>query len=288
MKVVFYASVGKKFDDAIAAAFGAGCKNRGVDFEIAKTSEWAGRAGKRTDMAVVVGVKDKSGPIFKAHRHAGKHAVFIDKGYTRIRGSDLGTLYWRVSVDAFQPLTYFLKTDRPSDRWDALGLPILPRQAGGEIVLLAGSSQKFCTWHDLGEATAYYRKTLVELSKHTKRELVYRPKPSWQDAVPIKGFGYSPPAAKYEVELERSHCLVTYGSNACFEALIRGVPTLILGDGITRPLASTGCHNVERPFFPNADAVRRLAHNLAYCQWTLQEMECGKTWDNIVEVMTKP
>lgn len=284
MKVTIYASEGKKFDDAIARSFKAGCARHGVMSETRATANWVGKLDRAADLAVVVGVKDKSGPIFKAYRAAGRHAVFIDKGYTRIRGGPLGTLYWRVSVDAFQPLAYF-RCGRPSDRWVALKVPIVASQRHGTNILFAGSSQKYCDWHGLGPATAYAERVLGDIRKYTDRPIVYRPKPSWADAVPVAGYEYSPGDDKFITQLEDAHCLVTYGSNACFEAVLHGVPSIVLGDGVTRNVSSTTVAEVAAPRMPTAVETYALACDLAYCQYTLDEMAVGLCWVNIRDVI---
>jgi hypothetical protein len=176
---------------------------------------------------------------------------------------------------------------RPSDRWDRLGVRVSGRAKQGDNVLLAGSSQKFCDFHELGDATEYARTVLRKLRKHTKRPLVYRPKPSWGGAVPVEGFGYSPASEKFVTELSASHALVTFGSNACFEALLAGVPTLILGDGVTRGLSITDYEDIESAEWPGSDAVYLLGCNLAYCQFTVSEMANGMCWSVVREHLGK-
>lgn len=287
MRVAFHASAGKKFDDALSRAFCAGCKAHRIKSGVHPTAEWDGTPVEGADVGVVVGVKDKSHPIMEAYLAAGRHAVFIDKGYTRIRGGPLGTEYWRVSVDAFQPLAYFRDKIRSDDRWKALDVPVRFTRNKGTAVLFAGSSQKFCDWHGLGDATAYAERTLAALRQHTDREIVYRPKPSWGDAVPIDGYQYSRDGDKFVTRLEAAYCLVTYGSNACFEALISGVPTVVLGDGVTAPLSSTTVEGVADPLFPPPHKTYELACALAYCQWTLDEMAAGTTLAEILPLLEK-
>lgn len=283
MRVAFYASRGKKFDETIARHFRRGCRRLGDECEILATADWHGQVEATADLGVVVGVKNVSGPIFRAYRDAGKHAVFIDKGYTRIRGGPLGTLYWRFSVDEFQPLAYFQRQPRAPERWLALKTPLRPRQRGRKI-LYAGSSQKFCDWHCLGDATLYAERVLEGVRKHTQREIIYRPKPSWKNAVPVEGYGYSGAENKFIADLMESYCLVTYGSNACFEALLHGVPTVVLGDGVTRPVSDTTVRAVDAPRMPSLDEIRQLAFDLAYCQVALTEMADGLCWRLIREV----
>jgi hypothetical protein len=279
MRVVFYASVGKKFDDTLGKAFARGAKRHGHTCVVQPIADFDGVLPD-TDVCVVVGVKSMSCPVFKAHRQAGRHAVFLDKGYTRLQGGPLGTLYWRVSVDEFQPLSYF-RSDRPADRWERLGLDIADTRSSGRSILFAGSSQKFCQWHGLGDATEYAAKTLRRIAKYTDRPVVYRPKPSWGDAVPVEGFGYSSHEDRFPTALSEAHCLVTYGSNACFEALLNGVPTVVLGDGVTRPVSDTELSAVDSPRFPSYVETLQLARDLAYCQWTVDEMAAGECWCEI-------
>lgn len=283
MRIIIYASTNKKFDSSIAECLNEGRGRHKIT--IAPTSSWKGEAEKRYDLAVVVGVKGHSGPIFKAYRDIGKHAVFIDKGYTRLRGGPVGTLYWRVSIDSFQPLPYFQKRPRPDDRWGKLGIEIKPRQEGGEAILFAGSSQKYCDWFQLGSATRYADYVLKAIRERSSRPIIYRPKPSWADAVPIEGYEYSPDTDKFVTRLEQAHCLVTFGSNACFEALISGVPSVVLGEGITKPVSSTTVKEVDNPKFPDASVVYQLACDLAYCQYSLKEMFKGVCWQHVEEVI---
>jgi hypothetical protein len=281
MKVVFYVSEGKKFDETLAEALGRGVRRRGDEYEVRPIAGFE-RADPAVDVAIVAGVKGWSQDCFEAYVQAGRHAIILDKGYTRIRGGPLGTLYWRCSVDAFQPHAYLSRAQHSGERWNRLGVTIIPdlgRQKGS--VLFCGSSQKYCNWHNLGDATEYARKVLGELRRRTDRELVYRPKPSWGDAVEIPGYRYSAPGDKFLPELDRTFVVVTFGSNAAFEAILRGVPAVVLGDGIARPLARTSCKDVESPLRPAATAVYDLACNVAHCQWSADEMASGEAWKHL-------
>jgi hypothetical protein len=279
MHVVFHVSKDKKFDETLAAALGRGVVARGDTFATANIAEFV-RPDKKADVAVLAGVKGHSKGCFDAYLSAGRHAVILDKGYTRIRGGTLGTLYWRMSLDAFQPHAYLNRVPRPPDRWDQLDVPIetRPSQPKG-TVLFCGSSQKYCNWHNLGDATGYAKSVLDRLRRLTTKELVYRPKPSWGDAVPIAGYRYSDHEQKYVVELAEAAVVVTFGSNAAFEAVLRGVPALVLGDGIARSLARNRLDEVDDLLYPEPLAIHQLAANVAYCQYTLDEMADGTAWD---------
>lgn len=286
MKVVFYASEGHDLDRGLAAAFEAGCKRHDVPCETRWMKQYVGQTD--ADLAVCVGVKGRSKQCFQTHRAAGRHALIFDKGYTRLPGGPFGTLYWRSSIDEFQPLKYLYAFDLPDDRWKALKLDIVPWRPTGphrREVLFCGSSQKYCNWHDLGPATDYAKGVFERLRAVTKRPLAYRPKPSWRDAVPIEGTRYSTEDERFESAVKSAFVVVTYGSNAAFEALLRGVPAVVLGDGIARPLARTSLDDVESPYKPAVAEVRKLACNVAYQQWSVDEVASGAAWEHFRRVI---
>jgi len=119
---------------------------------------------------------------------------------------------------------------------------------------------------------------LKRVGKYTNRPLIYRPKPSWKEAVSLSGARFSRPPELLAHLLPDAWALVTFGSNAAVEALTAGVPVIVTGDGIARPLARTQEENIDDLFIPS-DAVRRqwLA-DMAYCQFNVQEMESGLAW----------
>lgn len=276
MKVVFYASEGRRFDDAIAAAFSAGCQAVKLKCTVQRSDIWAEQTSLPGDLAIVVGVKSHSKPIFDAYRAAGKHAAVIDKGYIRARDEGpLRNLYWRMSVDAFQPHAYLFDVPRTAERWEACRTRVSHRARQGETILFAGSSQKYCDWHKLGDCTEFAKATLAEVQKYSSREIVYRPKPSWKDKCEIPPYRYSTYPSKFAAVLAEANCVITYGSNACLEAAINGVPAVVLGDGIAQFKGLTRVRDVANPVWPGQDAVLRLAYHVAHCQWTLAEMAAG-------------
>ena len=282
MRVVFYAEPDHRFDRVISAMFRSGVRACGDRCEVLPISQYDGLPHRKTDVAAFLGVKNKSRLVYDSHRAAGKHIVILDKGYTRIRGGPLGTAYWRTVVDDFQPHAYLMTQPFAADRWEALKLKIQPmRRDGCGQVLFCGGSQKYCNWHGLGGANEYAKTILDSLRCLTSRAIVYRPKPSWVGAAKIEPHGYSHPETTMNVELAKTFHVVTFGSNAAFEALLCGVPAVVLGDGIARSLSRTSVADAERPLYPSLDAVQRLACAVAYQQWTLQEMRRGDCWQHL-------
>ena len=271
MNIVFW-SAGKPREERIAAALGHAVRRGGDKYERRAVEDYGEPAG---DVGCVFGVKGIARRLLDDYRVAGKRTLFFDKGHTRHKVN--GETLWRVSVDGYMPLDYFQREPRSDDRARALGLAFAPRRFG-ECVLFAGASQKHCDFHGLGDCTAHARGVIAQIRAHTDRPIIYRPKPSWRDAVPVEGADFSRPPITLADELRSCFVLVTHSSNAAVDAILAGVPAIVLGPGIARPVASRRIAEVEDPFWPPAEIRRQWLADLAYCQWTVEDMATGEMW----------
>ena len=233
------------------------------------------------DVACFVGVKSRE--LFREHNSRGTHVIYFDKGYSRHKSTRAvgGWEYWRVSVDSHHPTRFIEQMSMPSDRFDALSLEVKPWRTEGKHILIAGSSAKYHAFYGLKDPTTFGKDIVRDLRAISERPLWYRPKPSWREAVPLLKTRYSVPPETITDALCNCWAMVTHGSNACFEALIGGIPSIVLGDAITRPISSSALNDVESPRLASDDERAKILANLAYCQWTLPEMASGKAWDTI-------
>lgn len=277
MRVCFYAS-DKPRERELAEAVLAGAQVHGAEgFVKPLTPQIEVEA---CDVACMIGVK--SIHLFRAIQAAGILPIYFDKGYVRSRRAESRTWeFWRVSVGAHHPThTTLMRHKKPSDRWEALGIELKPWRRRGLQIVFAGSSAKYHEFYRLSEPTRFARKVIANIASLSDRPVIYRPKPSWRDAVPIKGARYSGGDEGITAALANAHCLVTHGSNACFEAALLGIPSIILGDAVAWPISSTSLAEVEAPRISKRE---RWLHNLAYHQWTLDEFRSGEAWGTMGE-----
>lgn len=288
MKITFWAA-DKSRETLLAAAFLKGAAEYGDTGEIRLLQ--ARTEVANCDVACMVGVK--SFKLFQAHRNAEIPVIYFDKGYVRARdprSPDKFWEYWRVSVNAHQPADYLYRLRASPQRFDALGLTVYPWRESGNHIVFAGSSEKYHTFMGLGHPTKYAKGIIKRIAANAPgRRIVYRPKPSWHDAVPIAGTDYSAHPQRLGAVLEGAHVLVTHGSNACFEAIMAGIPCIILGDAAARPISSTslGPAVIQAPAMV-ADHIRmQWLWNLAHCQWTIEEMERGDAWASVRSLVSE-
>jgi len=270
LRVTFW-SARKPREIALAKAMVAGLSAHGVAFKV----RWTNEEPELSDIACMFGVKSKR--LFDMHREAGRQVIFFDKGYSGNRRD-----MYRVSVNQHHPISFLAQTDCPGNRWEAIGIEPKPWDYRGGSILYAGSSAKYHDFNDIMEPTQYAQGVIDEIRGHSNRPIVYRPKPSWNDAVPVRGAEFSATKSESLKDLlSQSNVMVTHGSNACFEAVCEGTPSIVLGDGIGKTISSTSIADVDSPYMASDKKRLRWLQNLAYCQWSLSEISSGMAWSVI-------
>lgn len=276
MKVCFFRS-SKPREGDLAEAFVHGLRVHG-DEGVIRELNGDVQIASDCDAACMVGVKSRE--LFRANWRAGVHTVLFDKGYSRHKapGPIRGWEYWRAAVDAHHPTGYLGKKVYPSDRFEKLGIEIMPWRETGEHILIAGSSAKYHEFYGLKEPTTYAKGIVRAIRAISDRPIVYRPKPSWREAVPLTKTRFSQlPESMLDV-LNGAWATVTHGSNACFESVINGIPCIVLGDAVAKPLSSTDIAEIEAPRLASEAEREQWAASLAYQQFTLAEMYSGEAW----------
>lgn len=271
MKVRFIHS-DKRRERDLAASFIEGVRRGGNEAEAVPLSATPDLRG--CDVACMVGVK--SARLFHRCREANVVPIIWDKGYCRERaaGSRVWN-YWRVSIAAHHP-TQFLTGKGDKNRFAALGIQAERWRSFGFQIVIAGSSQKYHDFYGLPDPTTWAQGVVEELRRHTDRPIIYRPKPSWHEAVAIRGTHFSNPTENINHVLKNAWALVTHGSNACFEAALAGIPSIVLGNAVARPISSTSLADINDPLL-HEDRGRWL-NQLCQWQWTEEEMRRGSAW----------
>lgn len=278
---IFYSSSKRELDHEIAKSLKRGFKTHGIKVVIKEKMDVIGDE----DIAITVGIKQQSKKIMDAYFAAGKHVLYVDKPYIRKRREDIDLrvmTHYRFALDCFQPLDYFQDKPRPSGRWDALEIELEPQKTGGKYIIFAGSSEKYSVWNHIPHPTLFAKTVIEDIQTCVPGvPIMYRYKPSWKNAVKIPGTIHSKSKIKIEMELRKARGLVTHGSNAALDAIFAGVPAVVFGDGIAKPMSTSLIDLGKEPYFPNDNDRFQWACDLAYCQWDFDEMASGAMWDDI-------
>lgn len=272
MKVVFYRAPGKFREESLLRAIKTACKLAGDTIvEVLNNVE----TPEPGDVGIMVGMKASA--LRDKCVAAGQRVVVADKGYDRKDD------WWRVSINAHQPTAYLMTMYRPADRMRDSGWKFKPwrRDGDGRFVLIAGGGAKYHSVWQMEGPAAWAGSTVRGVRAAGWRgEIQYRPKPSQPDkTVPADSVLSSP---KYMSQaLDGAHAMVTFGSNACFEAVLAGVPSVILGDAVLAPISSTSLADVCSPRLATDAEREQLLRALAYCQFRETEWKAGTAWPEI-------
>ena len=84
-------------------------------------------------------------------------------------------------------------------------------------------------------------------------------------------------------QLTNAHCLVTYSSGTAMDALCMGIPNITCDEGsFAWNVSETKLENIENLLLLKKSAINQHLSNLAYCQWTQDEMSSGLVWNHLV------
>jgi hypothetical protein len=208
--------------------------------------------------------------------------IFIDKGWYRAKDFTTDGAYFHMSVGAYRPSLYAGRWGKPPDRREKFGWWFKPwrqpRLAGH--ILLAWSSFKYHDFHGLPLPHEHAWNVVQELREHTDQEIVYRQKPN-QPRHDVPGTRPSREGSPLLEDLSGCHALITVGSSACLEAMLMGVPSIILGDALMSPISSCSLDYIKWPYLAYPDQREQILNDLAYCQYHLSEYADGTAWRNV-------
>lgn len=233
----------------------------------------------------------------------GKPYIYMDKGYCRNARLRNPEAFIRFSPNSWQPLKHLDKFSDRDDRWEELlKIPIRkwygkdgkiskvetlePKphfEEEGEYILFAGSSAKYHLYMGIEEPTTYTKNIVKEIRQFTDRPIIYRPKPSWNAKQEVEGTIFlGDNKIKYHELLKKDlHCVITHTSNAALEANFYGIPTIVLGEAIAKPVSSTKLDEINNIYRPTLEEKHSLGRSLSYFQYRIEEVKDGVMFDNL-------
>jgi len=199
----------------------------------------------------------------------GRDYYYIDTGYF---GNNKTKHYHRITKNGLQ-FNLPIWKDCPDDRFRRTGAEIR-RHTPGENILICPPSQKALNYWNV-DLDEWLTTTKREIKKYTKRPVIIRQKQ-------VRHVRTNDDTM--EMALSRDvHCMVTYNSIAAVEALMLGKPVFVMGPNAAEPLANTDLSKINNPIMPTVERVYQMCCNLAYGQFTPNEMVDGTAWEILQE-----
>lgn len=248
----------------VLTAFADGVRNTGAECFINPVEQFA-----PCDAAVVFGVRKKAvayskhrGTIFDTMRRDKKPVVVIDSGYVN------RDTYFMVGLNGLNGRANFRNESCGPDRWEVLGVELKPYRDEGDHILVCGQIPWDASVQDF-DHEKWCLDIVHKLKKITPRPIRFRPHPKIARA----------PLPPIEHDLERAYAVVTFSSNSGVDAAIAGIPVFALDKGsMAWPVSSHDLTYIHNPLKPLREP---WAFNLAYTQWTIEEMKEGLPWRHL-------
>ena len=272
MSVRVYLSQNEK-ENKVLEAFYDGCQE---PKELVTGFEY-----KPSDVAVIMGVYKKyiplsfpRGNVFQQQRSKNLDVIVLETGY--INRGDGENHHYAAGFNGLNGRADFRNHDSPDDRAKKLGVE-LKQWRSGKHILLCGQ----VPWDaavDNSDHKIWLLAATERLRSYSQRPIRFRPHPLARKAIPsIPGTELSSKSLKED--LADAHCVVTYNSNTAVDALLDGVPVFAHDKGsMCWEVANKSLISVD---VPNKPDRTQWLNDLAYSQWTPQEMSEGETWRHL-------
>lgn len=170
--------------------------------------------------------------------------------------------YFRCTRGRFQLDVRRAARDALPRRWEQLRIQPGRRRQNGAHVLLCLQSD---VHYRLRGIPSWPSDVAAEIARQTDRSVMVRTKATTRP---------------FRIDLWRAHVVVTYSSMCAVQAVLAGVPCIVLDpEAVGAAFGSTTLADIETPRWPlDRDA---LLWALAEHQWTFEEYRRGVAWRNM-------
>jgi hypothetical protein len=180
-------------------------------------------------------------------------------------------IIFRLSVNNFQNVEPIV--NRPSDRWERLGIKLESFKQGRDIVVIPPDKKK-CGALNLGSSDDWLNNVIENIKEYTDRpiRIRHRPLPRADRLIhdTFKDF-----------IRENTFCVVGHSTNALVEAAMHDIPVISLGHSATASLYNYSLSDIEKSMPANKDHKQAWLNHLSYSQFNREELKSGYAWEII-------
>ena len=193
--------------------------------------------------------------------------------------------YHRVGLNHFmRGLADFKNENSPSDRFKKLGLKIKPWRKKGDHILIVGQNMYDASLFGM-DFELWVTNTIQYLRRYTDRPIIFRDHPENKDQMKNLILTYNWCNVSYSNEgtinddLKNAHCTVSYTSGSTIDSILAGVPVIPCCEyNFVWPISSHSLSDIENPKLGERE---QLLYDLAYAQWSVEEIRQGKPWQHL-------
>ena len=229
--------------------------------------------GQKGDVAVIwsvlwYGRMRHNQPIWDWYRSQNKPVIVLEVG-SIVRGHT-----WKIGINGINIGSYFVNEDKDNTRANSFGLVAKPWKANGNDIVICGQHERSQQWHKMGPMNVWVKDTILEIRKYSNRPIKVRQHPRYPLSINYQGVGaLKSSSPTFQQDLESAWAVVNFNSGPGIEAVINGVPAFVGASSLAAPVANLDFSTIENPNRPDR---QQWLNNLAWTEWTIDEMRRGE------------
>lgn len=210
-----------------------------------------------------------------------------------------GQHYYSFGFNGLKRNAWYHNINCPQDRWDKLGIELKPWQEIDvrKSILVCGQTLNGSSTQNVNIAK-WHNKIITRILDETEPHIgiIFRVHRNYS-----RGNNYEllkkhllenkrveisihDEANPLKNDLERSFLTVIYNTNAGVESIIKGIPVYASNMGaMSWEVSNQSTDTITDIKTPDR---QQWANNIAYCQWTLEELGNGKAWKHLRKSIT--
>lgn len=213
----------------------------------------------------------------KRLRDAGHEVLVMERGYVADRFS-YTSLGWN-GLNGYAAFPRYGYDD--GERFHVIGGRLAPWKKDGDYVLIMGQVPRDASLRGV-DLNPFYEKWALHAAQYHDKPVLFRPHP---DVIKRGGRGPNLPlcqAPTLTEALNNTFLCLNYNSNSSVDAVLAGVPTVTFDRG---SMAWEVCgHSAGEIIRPDREV---WAYNLAFTQWTIDEIKSGYPLEKIAALIRR-
>ncbi len=232
--------------------------------------------------------------ITRLTKKLGIRRIIIDSGFmknNRFDDDNITQRYMAVGFDGIKNNGQYYNKDSPPDRFRELNIELKPwkNDIDGTHILILGQNTIGTSVQNY-DIIPWTQRLVEKIQRVSDRPIIYKCHPS-QTTIPKLPDNCRIAPAKEQLNkyLKDAHHTICYSTNGSVESLIAGIPVITcakinIAFSITDHTFDKYAYiiPIENPFKISEYGKQRFFNDLAYSQWSIEEMAIGLPWKHLL------